>query len=44
MKKYLNPEMVIERLENEDILTSSVGVNNVFVLDFENNEHFKEQQ
>ena len=44
MKKYLNPEMVIERLENEDILTSSVGVNNVSVLDFENNEHFKEQQ
>jgi len=44
MKKYLNPEMVIERLENEDILTTSFGVNNLSVLDFENNEHFKEQQ
>ena len=34
MKKYLNPEMVIERLENEDILTMSIG-GNVKVLDME---------
>lgn len=34
MKKYLNPEMVIECLENEDILTMSIG-GNVKVLDME---------
>lgn len=34
MKKYLNPEMIVELLENEDVLTVSDGVNNVTLLDF----------
>ena len=35
MKKYLNPEMIIELIESNDILTLSDQLgNNISVLDF----------
>ena len=35
MKKYMNPEMIVEIIEAEDILTLSDQLgNNTFILDF----------